>query len=158
MGLFKKDNGIKSSISADISKVKQLLDTAYDIDDWVELEPGHWLNKRGSCVLSVKVEPRGEDEPAYVCVLAHVLSDVADTDKLYRHLLREEPREFYSWVVTPSDVSGKVDVALMRAMYLDDLDAEELGWTTMSAVKIGDSIDNDLQKRFGGQLSGDAIS
>ena len=157
MGLFKKDDGIKSSSSGDISKVKKLLDTAYDIDDWVELEPGHWLNKRGSCVLSVKVEPSGEDGPAYVRILAHVLLDVDDTDKLYRYLLREEPREFYSWVVTPSDISGKVDLALMRAIYLDDLDAEELGWTTMSAVKIGDSIDDDLQKRFGGQLSGEAL-
>ena len=97
MGLFRKENKPKASNSEEILKVKQLLDTVYGIEEFVELKPGIWVSRTGSSIQTVEVVTDA-DTPPYVCFEAEVLVGVDDSDKLYRYLLREEQRQFFSWV------------------------------------------------------------
>ena len=147
MGLFDK----KNSTNAHITKVKQVLDAAIPGMEWSEEGPGNWGNRNHSVMIRVVVDTETDADSPRVTVVAFTLIDARDDDALYRHLMREEVYAFSKWEVEASDNKGKVNVYLVNRMLIADLDPSELENAIMSTAIIADNVDEDLQKRFGGQ-------
>ena len=151
MGLFDK----KNSSNAHITKVKQVLDAAMPGMEWIEEEPGNWGNRNQSVMIRVVVDTETDADSPRVTVVAFTLIGARDDDALYRHLMREEVYPFNKWEVEASDEKGKVNVYLVNRMLIADLDPSELENAIMSTALIADNVDEDLQKRFGGQRCAD---
>ena len=147
MGLFDK----KNSSNTQITKVKQVLDAAIPGMDWVEDAPGNWGNRNESVMIRVMVDTETDADYPKVAIVAFTLINARDEDALYRHLMREEVYPMNKWEVEPSDEKGKVNVYLVNRMLIADLDPSELEHAIMSTAIIADRVDEDLQKRFGGQ-------
>ena len=147
MGLFDK----KNSTNTHITKVKQILDAALPDINWIEDGPGNWGTRNESVMVRVMVDTDSDSESPKVAVVAFTLINARDEDALYRHLMREEVYPMNRWEVEASDEKGKVNVYLVNRMLIADLDASELGYAVMSTAIIADNVDEDLQKRFGGQ-------
>jgi hypothetical protein len=147
MGLFDK----KNTNNAHITKVKQVLDTAMPGLEWFEDGAGNWGNRNESVMIRVIVDTESDPDSPRVTVVAFTLINARDDDALYRHLMREEVYPMNRWEVEASDEKGKVNVYLVNRMLIADLDASELGYAVMSTAIIADNVDEDLQKRFGGQ-------
>jgi hypothetical protein len=147
MGLFDK----KNSTNTHITKVKQILDAALPDINWIEDGPGNWGTRNESVMVRVMVDTETDSESPKVAVVAFTLIDARDEDALYRHLMREEVYPMNRWEVEASDEKGKVNVYLVNRMLIADLDASELGYAVMSTAIIADNVDEELQKRFGGQ-------
>ena len=147
MGLFDK----KNSSNTHITKVKQVLDAALPDINWIEDGPGNWGTRNESVMVRVMVDTDSDSESPKVAVVAFTLINARDEDALYRHLMREEVYPMNRWEVEASDEKGKVNVYLVNRMLIADLDASELGYAVMSTAIIADNVDEDLQKRFGGQ-------
>lgn len=147
MGLFDK----KNSSNTHITKVKQLLDATYPDGEWIEHEPGNWGNRNESIMVRVMVDTESDADAPWVTVVAFTLLDARDEDALYRHLMREETYSFPKWEVEASDKKGKVNVYLVNRMLVADLDSSELNNAILSTAIIANNVDEDLQKRFGGQ-------
>jgi hypothetical protein len=149
MGLFDK----KNSSNAHITKVKQLLDAAMPGMEWVESEPGNWGNRNESVMIRVMVDTENAltAEEARVTVVAFTLINARDEDALYRYLMREQSYPLNKWEVEASEEKGKVNVYLVNRMLIADLDPSELESAIMTTALIADKVDEDLQKRFGGQ-------
>ena len=147
MGLFDK----KNSTNTHITKVKQILDAALPDINWIEDGPGNWGTRNESVMVRVMVDTETDSESPKVAVVAFTLINARDEDALYRHLMREEVYPMNRWEVEASDEKGKVNVYLVNRMLIADLDASELGYAVMSTAIIADNVDEDLQKRFGGQ-------
>ena len=146
MGLFDK----KNSTNTHITKVKQILDAALPDINWIEDGPGNWGTRNESVMVRVMVDTDSDSESPKVAVVAFTLINARDEDALYRHLMREEVYPMNRWEVEASDEKGKVNVYLVNRMLIADLDASELGYAVMSTA-IADNVDEELQKRFGGQ-------
>ena len=147
MGLFDK----KNSSNTHITKVKQVLDAATPDGNWIESGPGDWGNRNESVMVRVMVDPGTDADEPWVTVVAFTLLDARDEDALYRHLMREESYPFPKWEVEASDKKGKVNVYLVTRMLVADLDPSELKHAILTIAIIADNVDEDLQKRFGGQ-------
>ena len=147
MGLFDK----KNSTNTHITKVKQILDAALPDINWIEDGPGNWGTRNESVMVRVMVDTDSDSESPKVAVVAFTLINARDEDALYRHLMREEVYPMNRWEVEASDEKGKVNVYLVNRMLIADLDASELGYAVMSTAIIADNVDEELQKRFGGQ-------
>jgi len=147
MGLFDK----KNSNNTHITKVKQILDAALPDINWIEDGPGNWGTRNESVMVRVMVDTESDSESPKVAVVAFTLINARDEDALYRHLMREEVYPMNRWEVEASDEKGKVNVYLVNRMLIADLDASELGYAVMSTAIIADNVDEELQKRFGGQ-------
>jgi hypothetical protein len=147
MGLFDK----KNSTNTHITKVKQILDAALPDINWIEDGPGNWGTRNESVMVRVMVDTETDSESPKVAVVAFTLINARDEDALYRHLMREEVYPMNRWEVEASDEKGKVNVYLVNRMLIADLDASELGYAVMSTAIIADNVDEELQKRFGGQ-------
>lgn len=147
MGLFDK----KNSSNTHITKVKQVLDAALPDINWIEDGPGNWGTRNESVMVRVMVDTDSDSESPKVAVVAFTLINARDEDALYRHLMREEVYPMNRWEVEASDEKGKVNVYLVNRMLIADLDASELGYAVMSTAIIADNVDEELQKRFGGQ-------
>ena len=147
MGLFDK----KNSSSTHITKVKQVLDAALPDMEWFEDGPGNWGNRNESVMIRVMVDTESSADQASVAVVAFTLINARDEDALYRHLMREESYLFNKWEVEASDEKGKVNVYLVSRLLVADLDPSELQSAIMNTAIIADNVDEDLQKRFGGQ-------
>ena len=147
MGLFDK----KNSNNTHITKVKQILDAALPDINWIEDGPGNWGTRNESVMVRVMVDTDSDSESPKVAVVAFTLINARDEDALYRHLMREEVYPMNRWEVEASDEKGKVNVYLVNRMLIADLDASELGYAVMSTAIIADNVDEELQKRFGGQ-------
>ena len=102
-------------------------------------------------MVRVMVDTDSDSESPKVAVVAFTLINARDEDALYRHLMREEVYPMNRWEVEASDEKGKVNVYLVNRMLIADLDASELGYAVMSTAIIADNVDEELQKRFGGQ-------
>jgi hypothetical protein len=147
MGLFDK----KNSSNTHIAKVKQVLDAAIPGMDWMEDGPGNWGNRNESVMVRVVVDTDTLPENPMVNVAAFVLLDARDTDALYRYLLRDVNYPMNQWEVEPGEKKGTVNIFLVRRLLIADLDPAELQFAIMSTALIADDLDEDLQKRFGGQ-------
>jgi len=147
MGLFDK----KNSTNTHITKVKQILDAALPDINWIEDGPGNWGTRNESVMVRVMVDTETDSESPKVAVVAFTLINARDEDALYRHLMREEVYPMNRWEVEASDEKGKVNVYLVNRMLIADLDPSELGYAVMSTAIIADNVDEELQKRFGGQ-------
>ena len=147
MGLFDK----KNSTNTHITKVKQILDAALPDINWIEDGPGNWGTRNESVMVRVMVDTETDSESPKVAVVAFTLINARDEDALDRHLMREEVYPMNRWEVEASDEKGKVNVYLVNRMLIADLDASELGYAVMSTAIIADNVDEELQKRFGGQ-------
>ena len=147
MGLFDK----KNSTNTHIAKVKQVLDAAMPDLEWIEDGPGNWGNRNESVMVRVMVDTESNADAPNVAVVAFTLINARDDDALYRHLMREESYPFNKWEVEASDEKGKVNIYLVTRMLIADLDPAELQNAIMTTAIIADNVDEDLQKRFGGQ-------
>ena len=147
MGLFDK----KNRSNTHITKVKQVRDAALPDINWIEDGPGNWGTRNESVMVRVMVDTDSDSESPKVAVVAFTLINARDEDALYRHLMREEVYPMNRWEVEASDEKGKVNVYLVNRMLIADLDASELGYAVMSTAIIADNVDEELQKRFGGQ-------
>jgi hypothetical protein len=147
MGLFDK----KNSSNTHITKVKQVLDAATPGMDWLEDGPGNWGNRNGSIMVRVVVDTETIPEHPMAAVVAFVLLEARNDDALFRYLLTDVTFPMNQWEVEPGDKKGAVNVYLVRRLLIADLDPAELEFAIMSTAIIADDLDEDLQKRFGGQ-------
>jgi hypothetical protein len=147
MGLFDK----KNSSNTHIAKVKQVLEAAIPGMEWLEDGPGNWGNRNGSIMVRVVVDTDTLPEHPMVAVVAFVLLEARNDDALFRHLLTGVTFPMNQWEVEPGDKKGAVNVYLVRRLLIADLDPTELEFAVMSTALIADDLDEDLQKRFGGQ-------
>jgi len=147
MGLFDK----KNSSNTQIAKVKQVLDAALPGMEWVEDGPGNWGNRMGSTMVRVVVDTETLPEFPMVGVVAFVLLEARNDDALFRYLLTDVTYPMNQWEVEPGDKKGTANVYLVRRLIIADLDPSELEFAIRSTALIADELDDELQKRFGGQ-------
>jgi hypothetical protein len=147
MGLFDK----KNSSNTHITKAKQVLEAAIPGMEWLEDGPGNWGNRNGSIMVRVVVDTDTLPEHPMVAVVAFVLLEARNDDALFRYLLTDVTFPMNQWEVEPGDKKGAVNVYLVRRLLIADLDPTELEFAVMSTALIADDLDEDLQKRFGGQ-------
>ena len=147
MGLFDK----KNSVNTHITKVKQVLEAAIPGMEWDEDGPGNWGNRHESVMIRVIVDTETDADQPRVTVVAFTLINARDEDALYRHLMREESYQMNKWEVENAEEKGKVNVYLVSRLLIADLEPAALAFAILSTAVIADDLDEDLQKRFGGE-------
>lgn len=99
-----------------------------------------------------------DGEPRTVVrVFAPILRGVPPTPALYEYLARETPRTWFGSIVVDEDkmTPGTVILTFGHSLLGDYLDEQELSVTLYHVHAFANSIDDQLQQRFGGKRLAD---
>ena len=147
MGLFDK----KNSSSAINTKVENLLREALPDHGFVPEGPGNWGTRNESVLVRVVVNTEDFPDKPYVDVIAFVLLGVKDDINIYKYLMTDMSYIFNKWEIEPGEEKGTINLYLVARVLIDDMDASELSFAIVSTAVIADSIDEEIQKTYGGK-------
>jgi len=93
-------------------------------------------------------EPR-----TFVIVFAPILWGVTPVPELYEYLARQAPRSWFGNIQVDADkkTPGAVTLIYTHSLLGDFLDEAELAVVVSHVQTMADSLDDPLQKRFGGK-------
>jgi hypothetical protein len=147
MGLFDK----KNSSNAINTKVENLLREALPDVEFVPEGPGNWGTRNESVLVRVVVNTEDFPDKPFVDVIAFVLLGVKDDINIYKYLMTDKSYIFNKWEIEQGEEKGTINLYLVARVLIDDMDASELSFAIVSTAVIADSIDEEIQKTYGGK-------
>ena len=120
---------------------------------------GVFIVRNNSAVTFIRVKEGFGDDGVVIDVDCPLLTEVPLTNELFRYVATEGQMFMIGGLfvdVTEGESTGWL--LFTYSLIADDLDESELMHSVMGITYISDKLDNELQKRFGGELFGDGES
>lgn len=140
---------------ADVAAVKEKVQAMLADGGIVGVDrDGDFSVDAGSTRSFVRVRDAADGKITLVEVFAPILREVTPTADLWEYLARANNSWIFGHLVA-FDRGETVEIMMIHHLLGDFLDREELNWAVYGIASAADSVDDELQAKFGGKRLSD---